>query len=466
MRSTSRQLSSAKRRNRRGAPRAAKPSSDASLARYRLGFGAGFEEGQRAGHESFDTLFDGTSIIIPTYNQAKYLKSCIESISEHTDLPYEIIIVDNGSTDETERYLKQVGTEVRYKILADNHGFAGAVNIGLMMSKGTTLLLLNNDTLVTPNWLDNMLACLNSDDRVGMVGPVTNYISGDQRIDVPYTDISDMLEFARLYNEPNSAKWARTDRLTGFCLLFKRELLEKVGYLDEGYAIGNFEDDDLNVRVRLMGYSLAIAKDSFIHHFGSVSMKAVQSFEHVNDRNMRFYMDKWGNPHEWIHKLNEWRCTAAEQHPTVKPTGEQTDFYPQSGVMVENLRGERFWLDNSKRHPLEGDLTLPLHTVRLSQLDLRKYPIGPAVAGDDSMLLTSVYASASPSAIGDFYLASGPDGTRYWIEGGVKRRFVSAVAAASWGLDSRPAVRIAEHDLASMQEGLPIIAPVLLRQSL
>lgn len=457
MRSTMRRLRGSRRRSRRTAPRAAGRSSTIKSSRQEQGYGAGYEDGKRAGIESFETLFDGTSIIIPTYNQAKYLRSCVESIGEHTDLPYEIIIVDNGSTDETADYLKEIGSQVRYRILADNHGFAGAVNIGLMMAKGTTLLLLNNDTLVTDNWLDNMLACLNSESKIGMVGPVTNYISGDQQIDVPYSDIVDMYEFARRNNELNPARWIRTDRLTGFCLLFRRELLEKVGYLDEGFEVGNFEDDDFNIRVRLQGYSMVIAKDSFIHHFGSVSMKATgQQFESINERNMRFYMGKWGNPHELVHHVNEWRLRHEEQSSSTPSAGGLSDFYPNH-VFVKGVGETVYWLDNGKRRPLAGNTILPV--VRLSQLDMKRYPIGEPIEPNDPVIW-----AAQSGAAGS--LTSDADGIRYWVEAGTKRRIVTQDAAERWGLDRRSSKHMSEAELSSLQEGLPIIAPVVLHQSL
>lgn len=459
MRSTFRQLRGSRRRSRRNAPKAVKRSSTKQPSRQELGYGAGYEDGKRAGIESFETLFDGTSIIIPTYNQAKYLKACVESIGEHTDLPYEIIIVDNGSTDETADYLKEIGSQVRYRILADNHGFAGAVNMGLMMAKGTTLLLLNNDTLVTDNWLDNMLACLNSESKIGMVGPVTNYISGDQQIDVPYTDIIDMYEFARRNNESNPARWIRTDRLVGFCLLFRRELLEKVGYLDEGFEVGNFEDDDYNIRVRLHGYSLVIVKDSFIHHFGSVSMKATgQQFESINERNMRFYMSKWGNPHELVHQVNEWRNKREEQPESgsLPKAGGPIDFYPNH-VFVKGIGDTIYWLDDGKRRPLTGSAMLPV--ARLSQLDMRRYPIGEPIEMNDAAIWAALSGTAG-------LLIIGADGMRYWVEMGTKRRIATQDAAERWGLDRGHTRLMDETELGSLQDGPPIIAPVVLRQSL
>ncbi|WP_237179106.1 glycosyltransferase family 2 protein [Paenibacillus sp. MMS18-CY102] len=464
MRSTAKPLRRSNRRTRRSAPRQRKPA-ERLQQRYERGYSAGYDEGQRSGFESFETHFEGTSIIIPTYNKANYLKSCIESIGDHTDLPYEIIVVDNHSTDETSAYLREIGTQVRYRILDSNLGFSGAVNAGLMMAKGTTVLLLNNDTLVTDNWLDNMLACLNSDARIGMVGPVTNYISGDQRVEVPYEEIEDMYEYAKHNNQTDPSKWQRTDRLTGFCLLFRRELLERTGYFDEGYEIGNYEDDDFNIRVRLQGYTLVIARDSFIHHYGSVSMKALGSeFESVNEHNMQFYMEKWGNPFEWVHRVNEQRRIKEEPKDGLVaiPRGESA-FYPE-GVLVKGVGDIVFWLENGQRRPLEGELALPI--TRLSQLDIRRYSIGQSIHASELEARLRA-AELQRSIFRDGTVVMGESGNiRFLIEGNVKRPIVTAAAAMKWGFDRRKALTLTDSELGELPEGLPIIAPITLRQLL
>ena len=99
-----------RRRPARSAVRTVKPSG------YPVGLEAGYKEGLRSGYEGFSNLFEGTSIIIPSYNQVGYLKQCIESIRENTDLSYEIIVVDNASTDGTADYLRGLGSLVRYRV--------------------------------------------------------------------------------------------------------------------------------------------------------------------------------------------------------------------------------------------------------------------------------------------------------------------------------------------------------------
>ncbi|GAF08677.1 glycosyltransferase family 2 protein [Paenibacillus pini] len=263
---------------------------------FQHGYERGYTSGVNQGVESFAEPFHGTSIIIPTYNQADYLIQCITSIEAHTTDPYEIIVVDNGSSDHTGQYLQQRVGQIRFKQLETNRGFAGGVNQGLMMAKGDSIVILNNDTLVTPRWLSNMLRCLYSDSTIGVVGPVTNYISGEQQIQVPYDAVPQMWAFAEQHNVPDESRWSKADRLVGYCLLFRRELLKSTGYFDEGFEIGNYEDEDWMIRVRLSGRELVIAGDTFIHHYGSVSMKNLgqQKFEVVHEQNGTFYEQKWG----------------------------------------------------------------------------------------------------------------------------------------------------------------------------
>ncbi|KOP64519.1 glycosyl transferase family 2 [Bacillus sp. FJAT-18019] len=232
-----------------------------------------------------------TSIIIPTFNGKDLLKDCIYSIKRHTNEPYEIIVVDNGSSDGTVDICRQEG--ITFISLANNIGFPVACNKGLKIATGDTLLLLNNDVIVTRNWLQNMLNCLNSEPNIGIVGPLTNYASGKQQIDMPYTSLEEM---SNQLNEPDAKKWLQVDRIVGLCFLFKRELMDRIGLLDERYSPGHFEDDDYCYRARNAGYTFKIAGDVFIFHHGSASF-AKQDMSKVKlliDQNRQKFMDKWG----------------------------------------------------------------------------------------------------------------------------------------------------------------------------
>lgn len=236
-----------------------------------------------------------TSIIIPTYNGLQLLSNCIESIREHSDVPYEIIVVDNGSRDGTQEYCRK--ERLILISLPENQGFPVACNKGLAVAAGEQLLVLNNDCKVTPNWLSQLLTALNSAGDVGAVGPVTNYASGEQQIEADLGPQDEKWEeFARKFNRTDSSKWVAVTRLIGFCLMFKRSVYERIGQLDEDFSPGHYEDDDYCYRAVREGFRLLICKDTFIYHQGSASFKEMkpQEWDLLIENNRKRFMNKWG----------------------------------------------------------------------------------------------------------------------------------------------------------------------------
>lgn len=239
-----------------------------------------------------------TSIIIPNYNGKSLLQNCIRSIKQHTHTPYEIIVVDNGSNDGSLAFCYE--EQVKFISFPINHGFPKACNAGMKLAKGEALMLLNNDTIVTTNWLDNMLRCLYSQENIGIVGPLTNHASGQQKIKEPFTTIEEMAE---MINQVNPSRWFEIHRIVGICMLFKRSLLSSVGYLDEQFSPGHYEDDDYCYRARLAGYRLMVAGDVFIYHEGSASFgkERTRDIKQLLSRNKQRFMNKWSvNPADFI----------------------------------------------------------------------------------------------------------------------------------------------------------------------
>ena len=247
-----------------------------------------------------------TSIIILSYNTLELLQLCIESIRTYTEAgTYEIIVVENASEDGSAAWLRaQKDLVCIYN--EENQGFPKGCNQGLKIASGTELLLLNSDVIVTKDWLENMRRALYSASSVGAVSCVTNSCSNRQQIEVPYKTIEDMQAFAASYNISNPALWEKRTTLVGFCYLFKREVFEKVGFLDERFSPGNFEDDDYSLRILQQGYDLLVCRDTFIHHFGHASfMKGYgeQDLEEklkrsnaLVERNHALLQDKWHIP--------------------------------------------------------------------------------------------------------------------------------------------------------------------------
>lgn len=248
------------------------------------------------GQKKSKGMIPNTSIIILTYNNLEYTKLCIDSIRKYTEKDtYEIIVVDNHSTDGTVEWLKEQ-KDLRLILNDENYGFPKGCNQGIQIAKGDNdILLLNNDVVVTPNWLTNLKKCLYSNNDIGAVGAITNFCSNYQAIPVTYSNLDEMIHFAEKNNISNKLLWEERLRLVGFCMLIKNKVVKKVGLLDERFSPGNFEDDDYSLRIRKAGYRLMLCKDCFVHHFGSVSFgKISKKYSELLTKNREKFAKKWG----------------------------------------------------------------------------------------------------------------------------------------------------------------------------
>jgi GT2 family glycosyltransferase len=237
-----------------------------------------------------------TSLVILTYNCLRYTQACLLSIARHTPEHHEVVVVDNASSDGTPEYLRQL-PEHRLILNTDNRGYAAGNNQGLALSRGDYLLLLNNDVIVTPGWLAGMLAHFERHPRLGILGPRTNCISGPQKIPLDYHpwDIDAMEAVALQRRVRFEGQLSLTQRVAGFAMMFRRELYDQIGGLDERFGTGNFEDDDYCQRALEAGYEIGIAEDVFIHHFGSVSFLE-NKIDHkaLMETNRQLFLSKWG----------------------------------------------------------------------------------------------------------------------------------------------------------------------------
>lgn len=236
-----------------------------------------------------------TSIIVLTHNKLDFTQACIDSIRRHTaPRTYELIVVDNASHDGTATWLCEQPDIVPI-LNPTNVGFPAGCNQGLRVARGDHILLLNNDTVVTPHWLEHLLTCLESDGRIGAVGPLTSSASYYQSIPTTYRNAQEMDAFAWDVHKQNRGQWERRLKLVGFCILIKRAVIDVIGELDERFSPGNFEDDDLSLRVLLAGYDLVLCRDVFIHHAGSVTFReAATAFSDMLQVNAQKFSEKWG----------------------------------------------------------------------------------------------------------------------------------------------------------------------------
>jgi len=244
-----------------------------------------------------------TSIIILTFNQLEYTKKCLESIAAKTPEPHEIIIVDNGSTDGTVEWLRNLAAEnSNYRLIEnkENLGFALGNNKGIAEAKGDYIVLMNNDVVVTPGWLKRLVGVAQKKPQIGIVGPMSNYVSGPQLVkEVTYkkTSLVGLSKFSKTFARKHAGQTMPYWRVVGFCMLIKREVIDKIGGLDGRFGLGNFEDDDFSLRAALAGFESWIVKDCFVHHFGSRTFAGAKiDFRESLHKNWEIFKEKWGIP--------------------------------------------------------------------------------------------------------------------------------------------------------------------------
>lgn len=252
---------------------------------------------------------DCCDIIIVVHNALDYVRQCIESIVKYTNFNYKIIIVDNNSNQETKNYLKSI-KNVQIIVNEKNYGFGYANNKAFRTSNSKYVCFLNSDTIVTENWLSILIEDLEA-NNAGLIGPVSNNVSSEvQKIDFPITHNDFVIQsFAEKRSLEFKNKVVEYNRLIGFCILAKRETLEKSGCFDDRYVF-NFEDDDLCLRVIEQGYRLYCSLGVFIYHFGGQSFKdrfKTETHSLLLETSKKLYVEKWysTNRIKHIHEIKE-----------------------------------------------------------------------------------------------------------------------------------------------------------------
>lgn len=242
-------------------------------------------------------------IIIPVWNQLIFTRDCIDSIRRNTVGGYRLIIVDNASGDETRGYLEglEASGELPLKLIRNNEnlGFVKAVNQGILASDAPFVCLLNNDTIVTKGWLGEMVAVAEASADIGIVNPSSNNL-GQKPSDGEPVDL--YAEKIRQY----SGQFAELGAAIGFCMLIKREVINKIGLFDEIYGMGNFEDTDFSRKAVKEGYKCVRACGAYVYHRESSSFKKVKTFDGDFNRNKEIFEFRWGKPRRIAYILDQY----------------------------------------------------------------------------------------------------------------------------------------------------------------
>jgi polysaccharide pyruvyl transferase CsaB len=247
-------------------------------------------------------FFPKASIVVVTKDNRELNRLCFESLRARTEWPnFEIVVVDNGSTDGTVELLRELARAwPRVTVIEnpENRGFAAAVNQGFARSSPDTafLVTLNNDTVVTRGWLSGLLAHLRANSKLGLVGPVTNAIANEAQVDIGYRDLSELAGRAAAWVKSHAGETFAIPMLALFCAATRRATWEAVGPLDERFGAGMFEDDDWCRRARAQGWEIRCARDSFVHHWQKATLRKLgeRAYRALYEENRLKYEEKWG----------------------------------------------------------------------------------------------------------------------------------------------------------------------------
>lgn len=249
---------------------------------------------------------EAVDIVVCVHNALEDVERCLASILRHTTHPYALLLVDDGSDPPTRDFLADFAAQQTHTTLLRSDtatGYTCAANRGLRHSKAPFVVLLNSDTIVTPGWLDRLVACAAAEPSTGIVGPLSNTAS--------YQSIPAISAGSDWAENPLPEGWgidswaaeiaARAVRcypamplLNGFCLLIRRAVIDAIGCFDEdAFGAGYGEENDYCLRARAAGWGLALADDAYIYHAQSRSYSHSRRRE-LSERAARILTERYG----------------------------------------------------------------------------------------------------------------------------------------------------------------------------
>lgn len=231
------------------------------------------------------------SIVILNYNGKKWLEQCLPTIKKIIYKPLEVIIVNNGSWDDSAIFLETNYPELKVIEIKKNRGFAGGNNTGVKASSGKYVLLLNNDTKVTPNFLSPMVAAMERNSMIGAIQPELRSMTKPELID----SIGSFFTFTGFlyhygYFQPHKLKKYQKEMtiysVKGACFLMSRREYLRLGGLDEDFVC-YVEESDLCHRILLSGKKIISMPTSYIYHYGGGDMSIMEKSEMTIFRSFR-----------------------------------------------------------------------------------------------------------------------------------------------------------------------------------
>ena len=240
------------------------------------------------------------SILVLAYNKLEYTRCAVESLLAHTDFSrgnIQLVLLNNGSDDGTSEYFESIP---QAHVMNLRHNILGVFAYQHIL-EGKYFIGFSNDVVATPHWLENLLSCMQSDDRIAIAVPTCNEesIACFQGLPVSYPNTFEGMEamqvFAAKHNQLNQRVWEDRSQLMPFLAIMRSDII-CLRIFDPRYTRGEFIDDDMSTLLRRTGWRQILMKDTFMHHFGGVTLGAGRNKDEGNalDAMRRVYYEKWG----------------------------------------------------------------------------------------------------------------------------------------------------------------------------
>jgi len=261
----------------------------------------------RGGSGSSPLEHPTVDVVVCVHNALGDVRRCLWSLVHKAGRPFRLIVVNDGSDAETTAYLEEAAAINPELTLIHNeappHGYTIAANLGMREANGDYVVVLNSDTIVTFGWLERIVACGESDERIGILGPLSNAASHQSVPDLrdaggwatnPLPPFLTEDGMGKLLERLSPRERPRLPFVNGFCYVVKRAVFERIGYFDEeSFASGYCEENDFSYRAAQAGFDLAVADDAYVFHAKSKSFTA-EARKPIAERNYQVFLRKHG----------------------------------------------------------------------------------------------------------------------------------------------------------------------------
>ena len=241
------------------------------------------------------------SIVMTGYNHLETTRQCVEQLLKVTDLEAlhaELLLIDHGSTDGTLDYFESlgVGKVIHFKRNVRMYMFTTLAQL----CQGTYFSFVSNDILVTKNWADILLNCLESDEKIIAAVPATPHIANLQALGLPDSGAEEFVAWANEQNRPDPSRWNDRARLMPPLGMYRTGAVSRIGFADPYFFSMEYWDDDFSLRARRAGYRQIVCDDAACYHFGSVTGKEAQVKENTLVYGRELFqkkngVDAWGS---------------------------------------------------------------------------------------------------------------------------------------------------------------------------